>query len=82
MREKILGFLKSTFSEPTGEGSASRILAGVAIIACITWISYIVFVQRHLPDMSGPAMWLASSFSGYGLNKLSGAIQSKKDSEK
>jgi hypothetical protein len=78
MRDKILTFLKGTFSEPTGEGSASRVLAGVAIVACITWISYIVFSQRHLPDMSGPAMWLASAFSGYGLNKLSGAIESSK----
>ena len=78
MKEKLLIFLRSTFSEPTGEGSSSRILAAVSITACIAWITYIIFKTTHLPDMSGPAMWLTASFSGYGLNKLSGAIESSK----
>jgi|GEM_PF-5212154 hypothetical protein len=79
---KFFTFLRSTFSEPTGTGSASRVLAAVSIGACIVWISYCVFKSGNMPDMSGPAMWLGASFSGYGLNRISGAIQSKKDDEK
>ncbi len=77
MREKILRFLKSTLSEPDGTGSASRVLALIAILSNIVWVSFIVIRTHMLPDLSGSAMYIGASFSGYAANKFSGCF--KKD---
>ncbi len=53
MKERILAYLKSTFSEADGTGSASRLLAGATVGMSLVWISYIVFTQHHLPDLGG-----------------------------
>lgn len=77
MREKIFAYLKSTFSEPDGTGSASRFLAGGGVLSAIVWVSYIVFKTHTLPDLTGASLWLGASFSAYGMNKFSGC--SRKD---
>ena len=80
MLQKLLAFIKSTFSEPDGSASASRFLAGGGVFSTIVWVSFIVFTQKHLPDLGGAAMFVSASFSGYGVNKLSGVL--KKDDQK
>lgn len=78
MKEKIVAFLKSTFSEPDGTGSASRVLALLAILSNIAWVSFVVVRTHALPDLSGSAMYIGASFSGYAANKISGAIKRDK----
>jgi hypothetical protein len=77
MRQKFYAYLKSTFSEADGTGSATRFLAGGGVLATIIWVSFIVFTQRHLPDLSGASLFVSASFSGYGVNKIAG--MAKKD---
>ncbi len=80
MKEKVLAFLKSTFSEADGSASASRVLAGSTIFMTMVWVSFIVFTQKHLPDLGGAAMYVTAGGSLYGVNKISGAF--KKDDSK
>jgi hypothetical protein len=80
MKERILKFLSSTFSEADGSASASRVLAGSTVLATLGWITYLVIKTHALPDLGGASMFVASGFSGYGVNKLSSAI--KKDDQK
>lgn len=80
MKERILKFLRSTFSEPDGTGSASRVLAGSTVASCLVWISYIVISQHHLPDLGGASLFVSSGFSGYAVNKVSCVF--KKDDPK
>jgi hypothetical protein len=77
MRQKFWTYLKSTFSEADGTGSATRFLAGGGVLSAIVWVSYIVFTQKHLPDLGGAAMWVSSCFSGYGINKVAGVLTKK-----
>jgi hypothetical protein len=72
MREKLWTYLKSTFSEKDGTGSSTRLLAGGGVLATIVWVSYIVILTGHLPDLGGAAMFVSASFSGYGINKITG----------
>jgi hypothetical protein len=75
MKEKIFTFLKTTFSEPDGTASASRVLAGATVASTLVWISFIVFTQNHLPDLGGASMFVTAGFSGYGINKVSGVFK-------
>jgi hypothetical protein len=77
MFSKIIAFAKSTMSEPDGTGSASRVLALTAILTNICWVSFLVIKTGTLPDLSGSAMYIGASFSGYAANKFSGCF--KKD---
>lgn len=79
MKEKILKFLKSTFSEPDGTGSMSRVMAGAVVLSTIGWVTYLVLKNNQLPDLSGAAIYAGAGFSGYGANKLAGALKGKGD---
>jgi hypothetical protein len=68
--QKLLVFLKSTFSEPDGTGSASRVLAGASVISTILWVTYLVIKNGALPDLGGASLFLTSSFSGYAANQV------------
>lgn len=72
MKEKLFGYLRSTFSEADGTGSATRLLAGGGVLSTIVWVSYLVFTQHHLPDLGGASMFVSASFSGYAINKVAG----------
>jgi hypothetical protein len=72
MREKLFAYLRSSFSEADGTGSATRLLAGGGVLSTIIWVSYIVILTGHLPDLGGAAMFVSASFSGYGINKIAG----------
>jgi len=77
----ILRFLRSTFSEPDGTGSASRVLAGATVGSALVWISYIVFRTHALPDLGGASLFVTSGFSGYGVNRLSRAFGEDHDKD-
>lgn len=79
MKEKLITFLKSTFSEPDGTGSASRVLALVAILSNIVWVSFVVIKTHAMPDLSGSAMYIGASFSGYAANKISTVFKKDRD---
>jgi hypothetical protein len=77
MREKLMGYFRSAFSEPNGTGSSTRLLAGGGVLSAIVWVSYIVFKTKALPDLTSASLWLGASFSGYGMGKISDAFQRK-----
>lgn len=77
MKQKILAFIKSTFSEPDGTGSASRVLSGATVLATLGWVTYLVLTTHTLPDLSGASLFVGAGFSGYGVNKLSAALKDK-----
>ena len=68
--QKLLAFLKSTFSEPDGSGSASRVLAGTSVVSVLGWVTYLVIKNGTLPDLSGASLFLSASFSGYAANQI------------
>ena len=70
MKQKIFSFIKSTFSETDGTGSASRVLAGSTVLSTLVWISYIVFRYHTIPDLGGASLFVTAGFSGYGVNKV------------
>ena len=82
MKQKIFEYLRSTFSEADGTGSATRVLAGGGVLATIIWVSFLVFTQRHLPDLSGAALFVSSSFAGYGINKVALVMKDDKKDDK
>jgi hypothetical protein len=75
MKQKILAYILSIFSESDGSGSASRVLAGVSVLSTIVWVSYLTFTTRHLPDLGGASLFLTSAFSGYSVNKISSCFK-------
>jgi hypothetical protein len=72
---KLLAFAKSTLSERDGTGSMSRVLCALIVLAVICWCSYVVIKTKALPDLTSASLLVAAGFSGYGANKLSGAIR-------
>jgi len=79
MRERLFAFIRSTFSEPDGTGSASRVLAGCTVASCLIWVSYIVFSQHALPDLGGASLFVTAGGSLYGVNRISRAIHDDQD---
>ena len=69
MKQKVLAYVLSFFSEDDGTGSSSRLLAATGVLSTIVWVSFIVFSQRHLPDLGGASMFMSASFSGYAINQ-------------
>lgn len=82
MKEKFFTYIKSVFSEANGTGSATRVLAGAGVVSTIVWVSFIVFSQKHLPDLGGAAMYVSASFSGYAVNKVTTMASGEKDVDK
>jgi len=79
MKDKVLAFLKSTFSEADGSASASRVLAGSTVLSTLLWITYLVILNHVLPDLGGAAMFITAGFSGYGVNKVARAFGKEDD---
>jgi hypothetical protein len=79
MKEKILKFLHSTFSEADGSASASRVLAGATVVSTLGWVTYLVLLKHSLPDLGGASMFVTAGGSLYGVNKLSVAIKGSGD---
>jgi hypothetical protein len=77
----LFQFIKSVFSEE-GEGSYSRCSAGCIVMGTLVWVSYVVWKNHSIPDLTGPATFLTSGTAcTYGVNKASdiiGAIKGQK----
>jgi len=70
MKEKVIAAIKSMLSEKDGSVSTSRCLASTSVASVIIWVSYVVFKNGSLPDLTGPSLWLTAGFSGYAANQF------------
>jgi len=52
--------IKGVLSNADGTGSASRVGTLLVIIAAIVWVSYIVFRNNSIPDLTGLALYETS----------------------
>lgn len=75
MFQKLIAFIKSVFSEPTGEGSATRVIAGANAAAIILWVSYLVIKTGTLPDLTSASLFLGAGFGGYAANRVGKAFE-------
>jgi hypothetical protein len=64
-------FLVSTFSEPDGKGSFTRLATALLILAAIAWVTRLVWINHALPDFSGLIVFISAL---YGLNKASSLV--------
>ena len=63
-------FLKAVFSE-SSEWSFGRIAGGLALLASIIWITYLVWKTHVLPDLYRPMVF---GTSWYGVTATKGAL--------
>jgi len=78
---KVLNYLMSVFSEADGTGSATRVLAGLTVLATLIWVTFIVIKNHDLPDLGGASMFISAAFSGYAINKVEKIVAAKNDSK-
>jgi hypothetical protein len=76
---KILNYLISVFSEADGTGSATRVLAGLTVLATLMWVTFIVIKNHALPDLGGASMFISAAFSGYAINKIEKVVNKQTD---
>jgi hypothetical protein len=72
----MLSFIKSTFSEDDGTGSASRVLMALHALAGIAWGTHVVWHTHQLPDavsMSGITAFVSAP---YAIDRLHAAVTS------
>lgn len=62
------------FSE-NGEGSSTRVFTGFLIFAATAWISFLVFVNHAIPDITGIIGLIGVL---YGINKAASAVEAFK----
>jgi hypothetical protein len=68
--QAFFAFAKSVFSD-AGQGSFSRCGSGAIVVCTLSWISYVVFKTKALPDLGGPSMFLVAGVGAcYGTNKI------------
>ena len=73
MVKNIVTFIRNAFSN-NGTPSSSRLLAGATVASTLMWVTYLVFKNGQLPDLTSAAVFIAAGFSGFGVSKLSEAI--------
>ena len=72
-------FLREVFSDD-GQGSFSRVSEGVIVLAVVSWVSFVVWKNHAIPDLTGPTMFLSTSATAlYGIGKIAGAFQAAKN---
>ena len=79
-----MNLIKECFSDG-GQISYSRCASGVIVLACVSWVSYIVFRTRLIPDLQGVALFLSTGVGvHYGSNKLPDILSAfgKRDADK
>lgn len=69
--------LREVLSED-GVGSYSRYSGAVIIVSTIFWITYLVFKNHALPDLDGPAIFIASGQTQYAANQIKGIARAMK----
>ena len=63
-------FFKKMFSEE-GTASFGRFGAFIALLASITWVSFVVYKKELIPDLGGISLFIGTL---YGLSKGLGAL--------
>ncbi len=64
-----MSFLREVFSED-GQGSYSRLAAGAIVLSVLSWVTYLVFKNHAIPDLTGPSWFLVTGTGiHYGTNK-------------
>jgi hypothetical protein len=77
MFKELVAFGKGVISEG-GSGSFGRVGATAIVVCSLIWVSYIVFKNGALPDLSGVSLFLSSGVSAtYGASKVAGVITAK-----
>jgi hypothetical protein len=69
-------FFKSVFSEADGNGSWSRMQSAIALVAVLSWVTFIVIKTKALPDLTSATIFISSS---YVANRISRFL--KKDGD-
>lgn len=64
-------YLKDLFSE-SSTASFGRVGAGIALIASIGWVSWVVFKTNVVPDLGGVSLFIGTL---YGLSKAGSVAQ-------
>jgi hypothetical protein len=64
-------FLKALFSEDS-TASFGRVGAGIALLASIAWVSWVVYKTNAIPDLGGAALFIGTL---YGLSKAGSVAQ-------
>jgi hypothetical protein len=73
---KKISFLRSTFSEADGTGSASRIMMLLHFFAGASWVSFHLWKgdgagHHPIPDLTGVTTFVCAP---YGVNKIASTI--------
>jgi len=79
MSERAKVFWTGVFSDG-GSPSFSRVATALMCIAAVTWISFIVYFKREIPDVGGAVLLIGTL---YGINvapKVAGAFRGEADS--
>lgn len=71
---QFLSFQKSVFSEPTGEGSASRVLTGICVAVSCGCLIHVVQHTHAIPDALTMGGLAAFATAPYALNQAKAAF--------
>lgn len=75
-------FIREVFSDG-GIGSFARVAQGVVVLSTVSWVSYVVWRNNAIPDLTGPTFFLSGgAASHYGLSKISGIVDAFKGKKK
>lgn len=75
--KQILAFFREVFSED-GQGSFSRVIQGVIVLATCSWVTYVVIRTRAIPDLSGASLFIGTGAAHYGINKMASIVEAFK----
>jgi hypothetical protein len=64
-------FIKEIFNEENGKTSFARIGSFLSLLAGVGWVSYLVYKNHVLPDLSGISLFIGVP---YGTNKFTNFI--------
>lgn len=70
-------FFKSVFSEADGTGSWSRVQSAIALVAVLSWVTYLVIKTKALPDLTSATIFVSGS---YVANRISRFLKKDGDS--
>jgi len=64
-------FVQEIFNEENGKTSFARIGSFISLLAGIAWVSFLVYKNHVLPDLSGVSLFIGVP---YGTNKFSSVV--------
>ena len=75
--KQLVAFFKEVFSEG-GQGSFSRVIQGFIVVMTCSWVTYVVFRTRAIPDLTTPAMFIGAGSLHYMTNQAAGIVSAFK----